>query len=106
MKPIDILKKGLKELQNQIGEQKSQLEAKLKANQLVLEIDLEWLDNAGNLVDEERIVDVLDKASDYERGLERMGLQEKAIVQKLKELIGGDAPTKKHKCMVSKFSVV
>lgn len=106
MKPIDILKKGLKKLQNQIGERKSQLKAKLKANQLVSEIDLEWLNNAGNLVDEERIVDVLDKASDYERGLEKMGLQEKAIVQKLKELTGGDAPTKKRKRMVSKFSVV
>lgn len=106
MKPIEILKKGLKQLQNQIGEQKSLLEAKLKANQSISEIDLDWLDNAGNLVDEERVVEALDNASDYERGLERLGLEEKALVDKLKELVTG-APSKKRKCMTSilKFEV-
>lgn len=104
MKPINILKKGLKKLQNQIGEWKSQLEAKLKANQPISDIDSEWLDNTGNLVDEEHVVDTLDNASDYERGLERMGLQDKAIVQKLKVLAEGavTAPSKKRKCMVFK----
>ncbi|KIK80403.1 hypothetical protein PAXRUDRAFT_158811, partial [Paxillus rubicundulus Ve08.2h10] len=46
---------------------KAALKAALKANQPISEVDEEWLDNAGNLVDEERVVDELDKALDYER---------------------------------------
>ena len=99
MKPINILKKGLAKLQNQIPDRKSKLEADLKANKHISEVDEEWLDNTGNLVDEERVVDILDKASDYERGLGRLGQEEKSIVQKLMQLAGAVSASKKHKCM-------
>jgi len=39
-------------------------------------------------VDEEHVVDILDKASDYERGLGRVGQGEKSVVQKLMQLAG------------------
>ena len=56
MKPINILKKGLAKLRNQISDQKSKLKADLKANKHISEVDEEWLDNTGNLVDEEHVV--------------------------------------------------
>ena len=99
MKPINILKKGLAKLWNQISDQKSKLEADLKANKHISEVDEEWLDNTGNLVDEERVVDILDKASDYERGFGRLGQEEKSIVQKLMQLAGAVSASKKCKCM-------
>ena len=99
MKPINILKKGLAKLQNQISDQKSKLEADLKANKHISEVDEEWLDNTGNLVDEEHVVDILDKASDYERGFGRLGQEEKSIVQKLMQLAGAVSASKKRKRM-------
>jgi hypothetical protein len=74
MKPhaVSILKKGLKKLQDQTRDRKVTLEAALKANEPISEIDEEWLDNAGNLVDEERLVDELDKVSNYESALKKL----------------------------------
>ena len=63
MKPVDILKKGLTKLQHQIRDRKTRLENKLKASQQISDIDQEWLDHAGNLVDEERVIDALDHAN-------------------------------------------
>ncbi|KAI6158887.1 hypothetical protein EDD17DRAFT_1617570 [Pisolithus thermaeus] len=53
MGPTDTLKKGLEKLQDQIRVRKASLEATLKANKTISAADEEWLDNAGNLVDEE-----------------------------------------------------
>jgi len=50
-------------------------------------------------VDEEHVVDILDKASDYKRGLGRLGQGEKFVVQKLVQLDGAGSASKKHKCM-------
>ncbi|KAI6010480.1 hypothetical protein PISMIDRAFT_23586 [Pisolithus microcarpus 441] len=60
MKPVDVLQKGLAMLRNQICSQKATLEANLKANKCISEADEEWLDNAGNLVDKECVVEKLD----------------------------------------------
>ncbi|KIK75360.1 hypothetical protein PAXRUDRAFT_173078 [Paxillus rubicundulus Ve08.2h10] len=79
MKPLEILKKGLTKLQQQIQDQKTRLEGKLKAGQPLSDSDEEWLDNAGNLVDEERVVDPLDNASDYEQGLKRLNSHDKSV---------------------------
>jgi len=100
MKPhiVSILKKGLKKLQDQTRDRKVTLEATLKAHQPISEFDEEWLDSAGNLVDEERLVDKLDKASNYESALKKLDTQEQSIVQRLMELVDV-APSKKHKCM-------
>jgi len=78
MKPIEILKKGLLKLHNQVQQRKSELEAKLKAGQPVSDADMDWLDGDGNLIDEEQgggeswII-----ASDYERGLTGLILRRK-----------------------------
>lgn len=100
MKPIEVLKKGLAKLHNQIRERKAKLEIELKASRPISEIDQDWLDGDGNLVNEERVVETLDNASDYEQGFNRLGLEEKSIVQKLQKLAGGqngDVTSKKRK---------
>ena len=99
MKPIKILKKGLTKLQNQIEDQKTRLEGKLRACQPILDSDQEWLDNDGNLMDEEQVVDALDHASNYKQGLERLNSHDRAVVDKLQSLAGSCAPSKKCKHM-------
>jgi hypothetical protein len=90
MKPIKVLKKGLVKLQGQIREWKATLEAELKAGQLISEADQDWLDGEGNLIDEERVVEILDNASDYNQSLDRLDSQAKKIVEKLQKLAGND----------------
>jgi chaperonin cofactor prefoldin len=46
------------------------------------------LDNEANFVDEDAVVDLLEKASDYKHGLKRLNSQQKILVEKLKELGG------------------
>ena len=69
---IDVLKKGLKTLKKRVASRKTQLEANLKAGNIISAGDEEWLDGAGNLVDEEHVVELLDIEPDYERGLEKL----------------------------------
>jgi hypothetical protein len=69
-----------------------------------------FLDHEANLVDEDRVVQELDDASDYERGVERLNEKDKSVWRKLLEL-GGSAqkaitaaatvPSKKQKRMLS-----
>ena len=68
IKPLDILKKGLTALKKRVASRKTQLEADLKAGKTISAEEEEWLyHGAGNLVDEERVVEVLDNGFDYER---------------------------------------
>ncbi|KAF8545635.1 hypothetical protein OG21DRAFT_1528359, partial [Imleria badia] len=60
------------------------------ANQPISEADEEWLVNAGNLMDEERVVGQLDKAADFKSGLERLDELNQSIVQKLMDLAAND----------------
>jgi hypothetical protein len=89
-KPLQILKKGLKKLSERIKDRKNELTAKLADTESISPSDKEWLDNEGNTVDEQRVVETLEMASDYERGVERLEEKDKGIVQKLREW-GGDS---------------
>lgn len=104
MKPIDFLKGSLKQLWDQTQAWKVALEARLKAGQPISEADEEWLDGARNLVDEECLLDKLDKASDYNHAIKKLDVQEQFIVQKLIGLVENDdkmaAPSKKCKYIV------
>ncbi|KAG8215563.1 hypothetical protein J3R82DRAFT_7406 [Butyriboletus roseoflavus] len=107
MKPVEVLKKGLIKLRHQIQEWKAKLEIELKAGQLISESDENWLNGDGNLIDNKRVVEILDNASDYERGLGGLDSQDKTIVEKLQKLAenGGknDAPSKRQKRKAFKF---
>ncbi|KIK95657.1 hypothetical protein PAXRUDRAFT_140187, partial [Paxillus rubicundulus Ve08.2h10] len=73
----------------QIQERKVKLLAELKAGRPISEVDQEWLDGDGNLIDEGWVVEALDEASYYEQGVERLDSQNKLVVQKLQKLAGG-----------------
>ena len=101
-KPLDILKSGLNALKKQVFNRKTGLEAQLRSKERISEADEEWLDNEGNVVDEQRVLDALEAASDYERGLGRLSEVDKGIVQKLRELAGDVSKVigrkRKHSC--------
>lgn len=51
----------------------------------------EWLDNEGNMINQQHVLDILKAASDYEQGLKRLGKDKKKIIWDLKKL-EGDLP--------------
>ena len=74
-----------------IKERKDNLLTCLNMKEKISDEDEEWLDNAGNMVDEEAVVDLLENASDYEHCLTRLQVtsQQKTLVEKLK-VLGGE----------------
>jgi len=87
-KPLDSLKKGLANFSKQIKDRKDGLNAKLLRRETISSDDEEWLDHEANTINEQRILDELEAASDYERGLEKLDGDGRAIVTKLKEWAG------------------
>jgi hypothetical protein len=87
-KPLEILKKGLGVLQSQFKSKKEQLQARLAEQKSISSQDERWLDNEANLVDEQQVLEVLEKASDYERGFGRLDNAQKGVVRKLQEAAG------------------
>ncbi|KAG5646239.1 hypothetical protein DXG03_004066 [Asterophora parasitica] len=74
-KPLDVLKVGLARLKGQIKTRRDDILARLARNECVLDDDEHRLDHDANFVDEDAILELLEKASDYERGLERLNSQ-------------------------------
>jgi hypothetical protein len=83
LKPLEILKKGLKALQKKVQSKKDQLQAHLTEKQSISSQDGDWLNHEANLVDEHWIIDALECTSDYEKGLERLNKMDKGVVKKL-----------------------
>ena len=103
LKPLKILKKGFTQLSSKIKDRKDKLNEKLARKEAISSSDEEWLDNEGNTVDEQCILDILESASDFEKGVEQLDNKGKVIVQKLRELAGDIAKVtgNKRKRMVS-----
>ncbi|KAG6850377.1 hypothetical protein C0991_010453 [Blastosporella zonata] len=80
------LKAGLACLKAQVETCRNEILTCIQNKQSTSQADDDWLDSKGNLVSEERVVELLDEALDYERSLARLDLQQKIIVEKLKEL--------------------
>jgi hypothetical protein len=87
-KALEVLKKELKISQAQVKAKKEKLQAQLFERKSISLHDKKWLDNKANLVDEQQVLDALEKASDYERGLERLDDVQKGVVKKLQEVAG------------------
>ena len=66
---METLKKGLKQLKAQHKERREHLLAELNARRTISESDQDWLDGAANLVDEERLVETMENAVDYDSGV-------------------------------------
>jgi ribosome assembly protein YihI (activator of Der GTPase) len=97
---LDILKKGLKQLESQHKERREQLLAKLKAKRTISESNQDWLDGAANLADKERLVEAMENAIDYDGAVAALNPREQAIVAELMKHGGGkcDEHRKKQKC--------
>ena len=48
--------------------------------------DEAWLNHEANMVDEQRVIEALETASDYERGFQRLNDVQKGLVRKLREI--------------------
>jgi hypothetical protein len=88
LKPLDVLKKGLYKFTQSFEVRKNELNAKLARKESISSLDEYWLDHEGNTVDEQRVIEILEAASDYERGVEGLDEPGKAIVKKLREWAG------------------
>ena len=92
LKPLEVLKRGLEHLRNKVKAKRDHLLAQLADRKSISSLEEHWLDNDRNLVLEEHILDTLERASDYERGVERLGDEGKAVVIKLREFAGDLLP--------------
>ena len=88
LKPLEVLKKGLAKLSQKTKTKQDELTAKLSRSETILSADEQWLDHDGNLIDEQHVLDILESASDYDRGVEWLDGNGKAIVKKLREWAG------------------
>jgi hypothetical protein len=111
--PLEALKQGYEKLKKQVGRRKKALEDRLANKERIPDDDGEWLDNEANLVDEQRVLEDLEAASDYERGVSRLDTKRKAAWARMKELAGGvkasvavSMPTTKRKRACLDMSVV
>ena len=87
-KPLDILKKGFAKLTQTITKKRDDLNIKLSRQEDISSADEHWLDNEGNTIDEQRILEKLESASDYETEVAQLDDNGKAIMKKLRELAG------------------
>jgi hypothetical protein len=88
LKPLDVLKKGLSNVTQSLKVRKDELNAKLARKGSISSSDEHWLDHEGNIVDEQRVIETLEAASDYERAIEGFDEPGKAIVKKVREWAG------------------
>ncbi|KAG6838998.1 hypothetical protein C0991_006662, partial [Blastosporella zonata] len=61
---------GLDHLKLQVKARRDEILNQIRNKEATSPADEEWLDNEGNLVDEERVIDLLDESLDYEQGPE------------------------------------
>jgi hypothetical protein len=95
-KPLNVLRKAFSKLKKSFEKRRKDLLDRLARREKLTDDDENWLDNDGNLVTEERVIDTLDAASDFERGVERLSDDEKAAFQRLRQAAGLQ-PSKKRK---------
>ena len=101
LKPLEVLKKGLKILQDQVKAKKEKLQAQLHVKKSISSLDEHWLDNKANLVDEQQVLDALENALDYERGCKRLDETQTGIVRRLWEVAGDQAASVINKLILS-----
>lgn len=89
LNPLEVLRKGLKVLENRVKPRKEALQAQLAGRKSISSQDEQWLDHDANLVDEQRVLEALENAPDYEGAFVTLNDEQKGIVRKLQEAGGG-----------------
>jgi hypothetical protein len=88
LRPLEVLKKGLKILQDRVKAKKEKLQAQLHVKKSISSLDENWLDNEANLVDEQWVLDTLENVSDYKSGCKRLDKTQKGVIRRLQEVAG------------------
>ena len=70
--PLAILKNAFSKLKKSTEKHRKALLALLSKKEKLSDADEKWLDSNGNLVDEQHVIEELDAASDFERGVQRL----------------------------------
>ena len=80
---LKALKKGLKILQTQVKSRKDALQAQLEERKSISSEDERWLDHNTNLVDEQRVLNILEEILNYERGVGKLNDAQKGALGRL-----------------------
>ena len=86
---VELLKKGFAALQKHVTTRKTSIQDRLEKQEPIDDEDNAWLDGPANLVDEQQALELLENASDYGRGLSRIGEALQAAVQRMTEFAAG-----------------
>ena len=86
--PLETLKKGFSELFRNIKDRKGKLNVRLSQGEAISPSDKQWLDNEGNTIDDERILEALELAPDYNKAVAKLDSNEQEIMRKLREWAG------------------
>lgn len=89
MPPLELLKKSLSILHESVKKRKDGLIARQNRKEKLSDAKEAWLDNEANHVDEDALIDRLEKASDYEHSFARLNEKEVGLVNKLKQVAEG-----------------
>jgi hypothetical protein len=85
---LAILKKGLSVLTQGVQTRKDALMERLGKGEILSPSEDAWLDDEANHVDEDGLIEKLEKASDYEATLSRLDSREAKVLEKLQGLAG------------------
>jgi hypothetical protein len=86
---IELLRTGFAAFEKHVKKRKASIQERLKRKERVDDEDSAWLDGPANLIDEQRALELLENASDYEQALSRLGDGLQAAVQRMKEFAAG-----------------
>ena len=100
-KALNALKNALSKLKRSTEKRRKALLDCLAKKEKLSEADETWLDNAGNLIDEECVIEALDAASDFERGVERLSDNGKAALSRLRQAAGEEVSKKRKRRWIS-----
>ena len=91
------LKKGLGLLENEVKTRKEDILGRLHHQEKVTDEESDWLDNAGNLVDEEHLIMALEVAKDFDNAINKLDGHQKVALERLKSKICVPKPSAKRK---------
>ena len=94
-KPISVFKNALLKLKKSFEKHRKHLLECLAQKEKLLETDVEWLNNEGNLINEEHVLETLDAASDFEQGVKQLSDDERAAFEQLKRVADNDVGKKR-----------
>ena len=77
------LKNGLRRLQGISQKRKDSLQERLARSEKISAKDETWLDNAGNYIDEQALLDVLAAASDFDGKMKNLTPEQSTLVDQM-----------------------